>query len=143
MKTMHSPMLTSNPNKVAAMRIVLIVSAVTEAAVGLSLLILPDFTVQLLLGAPFGNPQGSVAGRIAGAALLSLGLCCWNLREARQARAMVTAMLFYNFVAGAVIAHAGTGLGSVSPLLWPTVVLHVANGVWCLLSLRYSRTRSA
>ena len=116
------------------MKLLLIVSAVVEAAVGISLLILPAFTASLLLGMPIDTPTGFVAGRIAGAALLALGIACWNARNEESgglANGIVGAILFYNFAAVAVLVYAGIRLGLLGPLLWPTIVLHFALGVWC------------
>ena len=116
------------------MKLLLIISAVIEAAVGVSLLVLPAFTTSSLLGAPIDTPIGFVAGRIAGAGLLALGIACWNARAGERdgaAKGVVIAMLFYNFAAVAVLVWAGIRLGLLGPLLWPTIVLHLALGVWC------------
>ena len=119
------------------MKLLLIISAVIEGAVGASLLILPGFTASNLLGVPLNTPAGLVAGRIAGAALGALGIACWNARNGKReelANGVVVALLFYNFAAVMVLVHAGIRLRLLGTLLWPTIVLHLALGVWCVVS---------
>jgi len=127
------------------MKLLLIISAVFEAAVGASLLILPSFTASTLLGAALDTPAGLVTGRIAGAALIGLAVASWSARDGERlgpARGVIIAMLFYNFAAVAVLVWAGIRLELRSPMIWPTIVLHLALGGWCLVSLRSSQRRS-
>ena len=115
----------------------LILTAIIEAATGLALIALPAIVVRLLLGAEISG-AGIPLGRVAGAALLALGVACWLARDdtqSRAARGLVVAMLMYNIVATAVLAFAGIGLGLHGVVLWPAVVLHAAMGVWCIVCL--------
>ena len=57
------------------MRLVML-SAVFEIAVGLGFLVFPGLVASLLLGSPL-DVSGSAIARVAGVALLSLGLACW------------------------------------------------------------------
>ena len=116
----------------------LILTAIIEAATGLALIALPAIIVRLLLGAEISGASIPL-GRVAGAALLALGVACWLARDDRQSRAargLVVAMLMYNIVATAVLAFAGIGLGLHGVVLWPAVVLHAAMAVWCVGCLR-------
>lgn len=120
-----------------------IVTAVIETGIGLALLVSPTLPVSVLIGASLDTPAGLVAGRVAGAALLSLGLCCWLARQdehSRTATGIVSAMLLYNVAAVVVLAYAGIGFRLSGIGLWPTVVLHLAIAVWCLACLRTKRT---
>jgi hypothetical protein len=120
-------------------RKLLIVTALTETATGLMLLISPTLVVAFLLGASLEAPAALVVARMAGAALLSLGCACWLARNDgpnRAAGGMVAAMLLYNCVAVAVLANAGTGARVVGVLTWPVVALHAALAVWCVVCLR-------
>ena len=113
-------------------------TAIIEAATGLGLIAVPAIVVRLLLGAEISGASIPL-GRVAGAALLALGVACWLARDDRQscaARGLVVAMLIYNVVATAVLAFAGIGLGLYGVALWPAVVLHAAMGVWCVACLR-------
>jgi hypothetical protein len=120
-------------------RTLLIVSAVVEAAIGLTLLLSPSLVAGLLLGTSLDAPAALIVGRMTGAALLSLGGACWLARtdgSSRARRALVAAMLLYNCAAVAILAHAGAGVRLVGVLMWPTVALHAGLAVWCIACLR-------
>ena len=115
----------------------LILTAIIEAATGVGLIAVPAIVVWLLLGAEISGASIPL-GRVAGAALLALGVACLLARDdtqSRAARGLVVAMLMYNIVATAVLAFAGIGLGLHGVVLWPAVVLHAAMGVWCIVCL--------
>ena len=114
-------------------------TAIIETATGLGLMATPSVVVRLLLGSPLDTSAAVMLARVAGAALLALGVACWLARDdtqSRAARGLVVAMLMYNIPATAVLAFAGIGLGLHGVALWPAVVLHAAMGVWCGACLR-------
>jgi len=116
-------------------------TAIIEVATGLALMAVPSVVVRLLLGSPLDTSAAAMLGRVAGAALLALGVACWLARDdtqSRAARGLVVAMLMYNIVATAVLAFAGIGLGLHGVALWPAVVLHAAMAIWCIVCLRRS-----
>jgi hypothetical protein len=113
-------------------------TAIIETATGLGLIAVPSVVVRLLLGAEISGASMPL-GRVAGAALLALGVACWLARDdtqSRAARGLVVAMLMYNIAATAVLAFAGIGLGLHGVALWPAVVLHAAMAIWCVACLR-------
>jgi len=114
-------------------------TALLEAATGAALIAAPSVPVALLLGVSLNTLGGLALARVAGAALLSLGLACWLARrdgQSRPGRAVVAAMLVYDIAVVAVLAHAKLGLGATGIGLWPAVVLHAALAVWCMACLR-------
>ena len=124
----------------------LIVTALLETATGLALLLSPPLVVAVLLGASLDAPAALVVGRMAGAALLSLGGACWMARNdgpSRALRGLVAAMLLYNCAAVAVLANAGAGVRLVGVLMWPAVALHSALAVWCIACLRNGPVNAA
>ena len=128
-----------------AMKTLLVVTALLEAATGLALSLSPALPVSLLLGAALDTPGGLTVARVAGAALLSLGVACWLARNDRQscaAHGIVAAMLLYNVAAVAVLVHARLGLGLSGIGLWPAVGLHLALAVWCARCLRNKKPQS-
>ena len=119
-------------------------TAIIEAATGLGLMAVPSVIDRLLLGSPLDTSAAVMLGRIAGAALLALGVACWLVRDdtqSRAARGLVVAMLIYNIAATAVLAFAGIALGLHGVALWPAVVLHAAMAIWCIMTLL--RTQAA
>jgi len=123
-------------------KVLLVVTAASEGATGLALLLLPSMVVSLLLGASLDTPSGPVVARVAGAALLALGTACWLARNDQQsgaAKGLVAALLLYNAAAVAVLGYAAHGLALSGIGLWPAVVLHVALAVWCVACLRMKK----
>jgi len=116
-------------------------TGIIETATGLGLMAVPSVVVRLLLGSPLDTSAAAMLGRVAGAALLALGVACWlasDDTQSRTARGLVVAMLIYNIAATAFLAFAGIGLGLHGVALWPAVVLHAAMALWCLACLRCS-----
>jgi hypothetical protein len=127
-------------------KILLLVFALVEAATGLALLVMPALASSLLLGAPLDTPTGLVAGRIAGAALLSFAIVCWHVSNGERgavAIGAVSAMLVYNAATAAILVYAGVRLKLQSTLLWPAIVLHWFFAGWCLVNLWLTRRKQA
>lgn len=117
----------------------LIATAGIEAGAGLVLLVSPSLAAWLLFDRELNSSAASTVGRVAGVALLALGLACWLARndvKSDAARGLIAAMLLYNTAAVAILAHAGLYLGLLGIGLWPGVALHIAMAAWCVASLR-------
>jgi hypothetical protein len=109
-----------------------------EAATGLVLLVVPSVLVELLLGAGLTTAAGVTVGRVAGVALLALGVACWFARDeaaGRAANGLIAAMLLYNIGVVAILAFAWARLGLVGIALWPVVLAHAALAAWCVACL--------
>ena len=118
------------------------VMAAVEASAGAARAIAPGTTTSLLLGTELDAPAALVVLRMAGAALFSLGIVCWNARTdgaSPAGRGVLAAMLFYNAAVAALLAYAGAGVRAAGPALWPAVALHAALTVWCGVCLRGPR----
>lgn len=102
------------------MKIILAVAAVSEAALGLALLVYPPIVIRLLLGAEIIG-VGEVVSRFGGVALISLGVACWPKGSAGQALA---GMLTYGTLAALYLAYIGVRGQGGGVLLWPAVVVH-------------------
>jgi hypothetical protein len=108
----------------------LVVAAGCEALTGLGLVVDPPFVVQLLLGArPSG--AGVATSRLAGIALLGLGIACWPDDDVIGHQAPLRAMLVYNMLATLYLFFLGVRAESVGLLLWPAVGAHALLTVWC------------
>jgi hypothetical protein len=112
------------------------VTAVAEAGTGLCLLVLPDVPVALLLGLTQVAPETLLVGRVAGAALLGIGIASWLARNDRRTpaqRGLLAGILLYDVAAAGLLGFAGHTLNLVGPALWPAVVLHAALAAWCVV----------
>jgi hypothetical protein len=103
--------------EIGAMRKVLVFAAVSEAATGVALLLVPSLVGQLLLGEALGGVAIPVA-RVAGIALIALGVACWPGPP-------LVGMLTYSVAVTLYLAYLGLAGGSTGILLWPAVILHV------------------
>jgi hypothetical protein len=115
-------------------------TAIIEVLTGLGLLVVPAIVVRLLLNSEISGAALPL-GRVAGVALLALGVACWLARNdtaSSAARGLVSAMLLYNIGATLILGAAGLGSGLVGLILWPAVILHAAMAVWCTACLRRS-----
>jgi len=116
----------------------LALTAIVEAATGLGLILVPAMVVRLLLGAEISGASIPL-GRVAGVALLALGVACWFASaevQNRAARGLSSAMVLYNLGVVFILGAAGLQSQPVGIAQWPAVVLHAAMSVWCVASLR-------
>jgi hypothetical protein len=99
-------------------------AAALEAVVGVLLIVNPSLVVWLLLGADL-SAVGHVVGRLAGIALLALGLACWPSREPlSRSSAATRGLLAYNSLAAVLFLYLGVRGEFVGLLLWPAVAIH-------------------
>jgi hypothetical protein len=120
-------------------RYLLIVTALSEGATGLLLLCLPSGVMELLLGTSSTASEATLVARIAGAALLAIGVACWLARNDGGAPAqlgLLTGVLIYDVGAAALLAYAGLATSMAGIALWPAVGAHTALAVWCALCFR-------
>ena len=99
------------------MKKVLVLAAVSEAATGAALLIVPSLVGQLLFGTELTGIAMIVA-RVTGIALIALGVACWPGTP-------LVGMLSYSVAVTLYLAYIGFAGGLTGILLWPAVVLHV------------------
>ncbi|MBB5535020.1 hypothetical protein [Rhizobium giardinii] len=109
-----------------------------EAATGLALLIIPTVLVGLLLGTAPDTAAGMTVSRVAGAALLALGIACWFTREDRS-RGLLAAMVIYNAAVVVVLFAGWIGSGLSGVAFWPAILVHAALAFWCIVYLSPSR----
>jgi hypothetical protein len=98
------------------MKKLLIFTGVAEAATGVALLVVPSLVGRLLLGAELAGVSVVVA-RVAGIALLALGLGCWP-------GPAWLGMTAYNALAALYFGYLALGGEWSGPLLWPAALVH-------------------
>ena len=91
-------------------------AAISEAATGLALLIAPSLVGQLLLGEQLVG-VGIPVARVAGIALIALGIACWPGPP-------LIGMLIYSAAVALYLAYVGLADGLIGAYLWPAVILH-------------------
>ena len=107
-------------------------AAVAEAATGLALLIAPSLVGQLLLGEQLTGVATPLA-RVAGIALIALGITCWPGPP-------LMGMLIYSSLVTFYLAYIGIAGGLSGVLLWPAVAIHLI--LTALLTRDVTRIRS-
>jgi hypothetical protein len=116
----------------------LIVTAFLEVGTALLLLFVPAVPLALLLGVGEAAPETLLVARVAGAALLAIGVASWLARNSEQGAAqlgLLIGILIYDVGAAGILAYAGLFLSLVGLALWFAVVGHAALAAWCALCL--------
>ena len=113
----------------ATAKIALPLAALAETATGLALALFPSLIGQLLLGDQLDGIAASVA-RVAGIALIGLGVACWPGPPR-------TGMLIYSGLVTLYLAYLGLAGGLFGVLLWPAIAVHlVLTAALALVSTR-------
>ena len=97
-------------------------AAIGEAATGLALLVVPSLVGHLLLGEELIGIAIPVA-RVAGIALIALGIACWPGPP-------LVGMLIYSTVVTLLLAYFGFIDGLTGVFLWPAVALHAVLSIF-------------
>jgi hypothetical protein len=114
------------------MKKLLTATAILEGMTGILLLILPNLTASLLLGAELLSPIALTIARITGAAITSLAIACWLIRDG----SMVKVMLFYNFAVGSILIYGKLALGLEGMGLLPAIIAHFSLLIWGIIVLQ-------
>lgn len=116
----------------------LIVTALIEIGTGLALLVAPSLSVEFLLGEGLSSPQALVVARVAGVALISVGVACWLGRNAdrRAQSGLIAGMLIYNLAVPILLLHGWIASALQGLGLWPASILHAVLAIWCVICLR-------
>lgn len=116
-------------------RNLLLATAALEVGAGVGLLAAPGLVTRLLGAASEG--AGLLPARLAGAALLSLGVACWVERDAEAVpRGLVTGLLAYNALVPLVLVPTMFANGTHTAMGWSACATHTALAAWCALVLR-------
>lgn len=103
-------------------------AAIIEAATGMGLLAFPNTVGQLLLNSGLSG-AGLAAGRVAGIALIALGLASWIGRDQQGRSSPLAAMLTYNVLIAIYLGYLGARGDFVGKLLWPAFGTHLVIGL--------------
>jgi len=122
-------------------RSLLVIGSLLECPAGLALIVMPGYAISFLLGvAP--RQEEIVVGRVAGVALVALGVACWRARLDAGGPALVgtlSAITLYNAGAGLILAGAVTAGKTGGLVLLSAAVVHLG----LALTFAYSIFRSS
>ena len=113
---------------------ILAIAAIAEAATGLIVLAIPSIALRALFGIEIDG-AAIIMSRIAGVALIGLGVACWPGRAPRVRAPLAGAnqgdniqqlygMLTYSVLVTLYLIRIGIRGAPVGPLLWPAVMVH-------------------
>ena len=117
----------------AKRKLFLVVVAAVEAATGLGLLLLPSVAFALLLGLDSAAVEAIFVGRIAGTALLAIGVASWMARRDRVSHSLfglLIGILIYNTGVSILLVYSAAVLKMTGVMLWPTVLFHALLAIW-------------
>ena len=97
-------------------------TAVAEALTGIALMAVPSTVGRLLFGAELSGVTVPVA-RLAGIALVALGVACFSTGEAGRG---LSGMLAYSLLATLYLVYLGLAGEWVGSLLWIAAAIHAA-----------------
>jgi hypothetical protein len=120
------------------MKNLLAITAIIESLTGLLLVVFPTKLTFLLLGSTLDGSAAFTVARIAGVALIALGIVCWMSRNENKGSVMkgiITGLIVYNAGVVSVLAHTEIESGLSGIGLWPVVLVHFVMAIWCGLSL--------
>ena len=95
----------------------LVLAAVSEAATGAALLIVPSLVGHLLFGVALTGIAIPLA-RVAGIALIAFGIACWPGTPQ-------VGMVIYGATVALYLGYVGFADGLTGKILWPVVALHL------------------
>ncbi len=115
-------------------RVVVMTAAWLEIVVGVTAITALGVMCRLLFAA---EPDGVAMplGRLAGVALLALGIACLPSKSAESSRNALLGLFVYNFGTATLLAWVGVATTLRGALLWPAVLLHVVIAVALLAQL--------
>ena len=109
------------------MKPALVFAAIGETLTGVALLVFPAWIGRLLFGVELID-VAAIAARVAGIALIALGIACWPGMQ-------LIGMLTYSAGVALYLGWVGLAGGSAGILLWPAVVLHAVLTVLLMRAL--------
>jgi hypothetical protein len=116
----------------------LIITAVFEALTGIALLASPSRAGWSLTRRAIDSAASVIIARLAGAALLAIGVACWLARDnghTPAGQALISGLLVYNLGAAAVLGFAGIASAANGAAIWPGAAVHAGLAAFCIAAL--------
>jgi hypothetical protein len=122
---------------VRSTKALLLTTVGASLATGVALLTVPTLVAPLLFRDGIDGVGANAVARIAGLALISIGVICFFARDTRgpATNGILTGLLTYNASISLLLTQFALegehGFG-----LWPAVAFHLLMASWCLIRLR-------
>ena len=110
--------------------------SLTESTTGLAAIVIPSIVLLLLFGVE-ANEISITISRLAGIALLSLGIACWPGDHFTQA---LRSMSIYNLLVAIFFIYIGLSSSLVGILLWPVIILHALLAILLVRNLLFRKS---
>ncbi len=111
------------PHEYSPMKTLLAIASAGEAVTGLVLMVYPPMIIKLLFDAE-ASGAGIMMSRVAGIALVALGLACYPSAMPGSISPALRGMLAYNLLVTLYLGWLGIGGQWMGRLLWPAVAVH-------------------
>jgi hypothetical protein len=108
----------------ALMKKFLTLTSVLEGLTALALIGFPNKIVLFLLGQPTNGTGGMITAMLAGAAILSLAVICWLLRNISDTQKLIKGLLFYNCAIITIALYGVFSYGLTGLVLWMMILSH-------------------
>jgi O-antigen/teichoic acid export membrane protein len=118
------------------MKAFLVYTSIIEALTGLGLLLIPVPLISFLFGSPLTGQDGKIVSMIAGAAILSLALLCYLLREESTAQKAISILLVYNLLLSLIFLYGIISRALTGPGCWLVLIFHSFQTIVSLSVLR-------
>jgi hypothetical protein len=100
-----------------------------EGFIGIALIFVPKLVVSILFETTLEGKGGIMIAMIAGAAIVSIALICWIMKEI-PSNELVKILLFYNVAVVAIVIYGMLHLEIKGLGLWLVVVYHSVFAIW-------------
>ena len=120
-------------------RCFLLTTALTEVGTGLFLLSLASVPFAILLGVHQISAEANFCARVAGGALVAVGVACWCGRcdqPGPSQLGILAGALTYDTAAAAILLYSGLYLNLAGIALWPVVVMRAVLAVWAMACIK-------
>ena len=111
-------------------------TTIVESITGILLVVVPARIVSILFGIELSDQAGIIVAMIAGAAIFSMSLICWLLRDRDWASIAVQGLLVYNTSLTAILLYGNFSFGLQGWVLWSIIIFHGVQSFACLYFLR-------
>lgn len=116
----------------------LTLTAIFECATAIALLAAPQTFILLLFEVELNEPMAILVAQIAGAALFTIAITCWQSRKflnETSTRGLLQALLFYNIAVALLLVYSALNYSLISAGVILVAITHFLFAGWCAIIL--------